>query len=237
MTRAAASTRAAPGPAARLPRPARAFPRRLALIAALAVASAPVSWAQEALARPTVGMRARVDGVAVPGPLLVARPLEPRAALVVRVLAARRTADGHVYDLDFYGLEPGRYDLSTALVREDGAPARLPPIPVEVLGVLKPGQVLPHALAADRLPRPGGYAALLGSAVALWLGCGGGIAGLAGAAALSRWISTLLFGVKPHDPGTYAVATMAVVTAALAASYVPARRAATADPMETLRSE
>ncbi|MBS1828625.1 MAG: ABC transporter permease [Acidobacteria bacterium] len=71
----------------------------------------------------------------------------------------------------------------------------------------------------------------------LWLACGGGIAGLAGAAALSRWISTLLFGVKPHDPGTYAVATMAVVAAALAASYVPARRAATADPMETLRSE
>jgi predicted lysophospholipase L1 biosynthesis ABC-type transport system permease subunit len=71
----------------------------------------------------------------------------------------------------------------------------------------------------------------------LWLACCGCLAGLVGAAALSRWISTLLFGVEPLDPATYSLAAMAVVAAALAASYIPARRAATVDPMETLRSE
>jgi predicted permease len=65
----------------------------------------------------------------------------------------------------------------------------------------------------------------------------GVILGLASAAALSRWISSLLFGVKPLDPLTYTVSVSALAAAAMVASYLPARRAASVDPMETLRSE
>jgi ABC-type lipoprotein release transport system permease subunit len=64
----------------------------------------------------------------------------------------------------------------------------------------------------------------------------GGIVGLASAAALTRWISSLLFGVEPLDPLTYAISVVALAAAALVASYLPARRAASVDPMETLRS-
>jgi predicted permease len=71
---------------------------------------------------------------------------------------------------------------------------------------------------------------------ALVLTSAGGIVGLASAAALTRWISSLLFGVEPLDPLTYAISVVALAAAALVASYLPARRAASVDPMETLRS-
>lgn len=71
----------------------------------------------------------------------------------------------------------------------------------------------------------------------LLLACAGGVIGLIAAATLSRWISSLLFGVTPLDPVTYGVAGTAILAAAITASYIPARRAAAVDPMDTLRSE
>jgi predicted permease len=69
------------------------------------------------------------------------------------------------------------------------------------------------------------------------LACAGGVIGLFSAAALSRWISSLLFGVTPLDPVTYGASGAIILAAAIAASYIPARRAASVDPMETLRSD
>jgi ABC-type lipoprotein release transport system permease subunit len=54
---------------------------------------------------------------------------------------------------------------------------------------------------------------------------------------LSRWIASLLFGLTPLDPLTYAAAGGLIALAATAASYFPARQAASMDPMDTLRSE
>jgi predicted permease len=65
----------------------------------------------------------------------------------------------------------------------------------------------------------------------------GGIIGLALALGLSRWIDSLLFGLTPLDPLTYGAAAGLIGVAATAASYFPARQAASIDPMETLRSE
>jgi predicted lysophospholipase L1 biosynthesis ABC-type transport system permease subunit len=65
----------------------------------------------------------------------------------------------------------------------------------------------------------------------------GGIIGLVLALGLSRWIASLLFGLTPVDPLTYAAAAVLIVLAVTAGSYIPARRAASVDPMETLRSE
>jgi hypothetical protein len=58
--------------------------------------------------------------------------------------------------------------------------------------------------------------------------------GAAVAAAITRSMSSLLFGVTPVDAATFAAATSVLVIAALAASYVPARRAAAVDPVQTL---
>jgi len=57
------------------------------------------------------------------------------------------------------------------------------------------------------------------------------------AAGLTRLMSSLLFGVTPLDATTFVAAAAFLAVAALFASYVPARRAATIDPMETLRAE
>jgi putative ABC transport system permease protein len=61
--------------------------------------------------------------------------------------------------------------------------------------------------------------------------------GLIGAALGARLLGSLLYGVGTHDPATFAVAVTALGTIALAACYIPARRAARADPMLALRSD
>jgi ABC-type antimicrobial peptide transport system permease subunit len=61
------------------------------------------------------------------------------------------------------------------------------------------------------------------------------IAGLPAAYALARAASTVLFGVTPADPATYAVASLGLVVAAALACFVPALRAARLDPVVALR--
>jgi predicted permease len=61
--------------------------------------------------------------------------------------------------------------------------------------------------------------------------------GAAVAAGITRWMSSLLFGVTPVDAATFATAASVLVIAALAASYLPARRAAAVDPVHTLTAQ
>jgi ABC-type lipoprotein release transport system permease subunit len=57
------------------------------------------------------------------------------------------------------------------------------------------------------------------------------------ALSLTRFIRSFLFGIKASDPPTYIAIGLLLISAALLASYVPARRAARIDPMESLRCE
>jgi len=66
---------------------------------------------------------------------------------------------------------------------------------------------------------------------------GGVLLGLVLSAAASRLVASLLFGVSPMDALTFGVMACVLVVVALAATWIPARRAASASPMTVLRSE
>ncbi len=61
--------------------------------------------------------------------------------------------------------------------------------------------------------------------------------GIALALGLTRLMSSQLFGVTPHDPLTFAAVGLVLIAVALAACYLPARRAATVDPIVALHAE
>jgi predicted permease len=65
----------------------------------------------------------------------------------------------------------------------------------------------------------------------------GVVIGLGSAVVLMRLMKSLLFGISPLDPLTYASVPVVLVTAAVLASYLPARRASAVDPMDALRAE
>jgi predicted permease len=84
-------------------------------------------------------------------------------------------------------------------------------------------------------PRLGVLRLVLSQGVAI---AGAGIVvGLAGAAALTRSLTTLLFDLTPFDPATFTAVALLLAAVALIACYVPARRAMTVDPIVALRQE
>jgi putative ABC transport system permease protein len=74
--------------------------------------------------------------------------------------------------------------------------------------------------------KQGGVLVILGTAIGLLL-----------AAALTRWIRSMLFQVSSTDSGTYVLVTGFLIAVALIACWIPARRAASVDPMIALRAE
>src|SRR5262249_13468325 len=71
----------------------------------------------------------------------------------------------------------------------------------------------------------------------LTLGVLGVGVGVAGAAMLTRLMSSLLFGTSALDPITYGVVSLGLVAIAALASYIPAHRATAVDPVLALRGE
>jgi predicted permease len=76
---------------------------------------------------------------------------------------------------------------------------------------------------------------ILGQAFVILLA--GGLLGLAGGLVVSRVVASLLYGVGGADPLSFVGTSMVLGTAALLASYLPARRALRVDPVETLRCQ
>lgn len=124
----------------------------------------------------SVGMTGQIDQLILPGSELEVRPLEDRRApFVLRIKDVYPHGSAFRYDLVYYALEPGRYDLRNYLRRKDGsALGELPPVLVQVDPILPPGQVEPSPLELAPSPRLGGYRWLLALGGSLW--CAGLVA-------------------------------------------------------------
>lgn len=117
----------------------------------------------------SVGARAIVKDVVLPGTELMAKPLEGDPAMIVQVAKVIPFGDSFRYELRFSGLEPGDYDLSQWMIRKDGTETgELPAVPVKIESLLPPGQVVPNELQSGWLPRLGGYRNVMISAVVIW---------------------------------------------------------------------
>ncbi len=65
----------------------------------------------------------------------------------------------------------------------------------------------------------------------------GVVIGIGAAAALTRLMNSLLFGVVPMDPLTFVAVPFTLLAATLAASYLPARRVSTVDPVKSIKAD
>jgi predicted permease len=70
-----------------------------------------------------------------------------------------------------------------------------------------------------------------------WLTAAGIVAGAGAALLLTRLVKSMLYGIQPNDPLTIGCGVLLLLSVALAASWIPARRAAGVQPMEALRHE
>ena len=118
----------------------------------------------------TVGMPARIEQLVLPGTELEAKPIEDRRTpVVLRIVNSYPHGTAFRYDIVYYGLEPGEFDLKDSVRRKDGSPiADLPSIPIKIEPVLPPGQIEPHRLTLVPSPFLGGYRLLLIAGGLLW---------------------------------------------------------------------
>jgi hypothetical protein len=116
-------------------------------------------------------MPVRIEGLVIDGPQLEAVPWDDRKAKVaVRIVNVYPHGTAFRYDIEYYGLEPGEYDLRKYLRRKDGSSAdTLPAIPVKVSSTLPSGHIPPRELEPTRLPWIGGYRLVAYALGALWL--------------------------------------------------------------------
>ena len=185
----------------------------------------------------------------------IAQVWRPTQVLLVRTAGAPETLGGSLQDavvaLDPLIARPRVTTMAraTAIVLLPQRAAAL------VTGVLGAAGLLMAAVglygilayAASRRTREIGVRMALGAgrrdvvsmmvAEGMWLSAVGVAAGLAAATAATRLVSPWLFGVSPLDAGTFAGMSAVLLAVAWLASYLPARRAARADPAAVLKAE
>jgi hypothetical protein len=118
-----------------------------------------------------VGVPTKIEQLVLPGSELEVKPLDDRKLpVVLRIVSVDQHGTAYRYDLVYYTLDPGKFDLRDYLRRKDGtALGNLPELKVTAISQLPNGQVLPHELTAGRPAFTGGYWLAVIAAGGLWL--------------------------------------------------------------------
>lgn len=175
---------------------------------------------------------------------IVARSTMPRAALLARMASVVREVDPSqaIYNLrmmdEVVGASVAPRRTNTILMAAFGALALL----LAALGVYA---VVSYGVTQrtrefgirSALGATGGDLVALAMREIGWITAAGVAIGLGGAWALSRVLSALLYQIETHDPLTFTVVPLVLVLPALAAAYVPARRALKVNAVEAIRAD
>jgi len=114
-------------------------------------------------------MPARLEQVVLPGSELVVKAIDSQGPVVLRIVESFPHGSDFRYDIEYYGLEPGEWNLSEYLERKDGRSAEaLPELTVTISSQLPPGQVEPNALQTEKVRGLGGYQIALIAGGVLW---------------------------------------------------------------------
>ncbi|HEX5080552.1 MAG TPA: ADOP family duplicated permease [Blastocatellia bacterium] len=150
-------------------------------------------------------------------------------------------------DLPVFGVKTMRQNLRGALMAPGLAAALLGAFGAVAMLLAAVGIYGVVSYAVTRRTREFGLRMALGAQArnVAWLALRGGMTpvwigmaiGLAASLALTRLLESFLYGVSAYDPLAYAAAAVLLVTGALLASFIPARRATKVDPMVALRRE
>ncbi len=120
--------------------------------------------------RLSVGETGSLTQVVLTGPKRITKPHDRESRFVVRIDAVYPHGTDWRYDLSFYGLEPGRYNVADYLQTESGeSVGGVEPLWVEVYSVLPRSKNTPHALEFQPTPRPGRYRELAVVAGVFWV--------------------------------------------------------------------
>lgn len=143
---------------------------------------------------PTVGMPSKIEGLVLPGSELEVKPLDDRKTpIVLRITEVYKHGDSYRYDMTYYGLEPGDFDLSVYLKRKDSTEtSALPKIPITVRPIRPPGQIEPNKLKASPTPTLGGYRFWIALGASAW------VAGLVAILGYGRGKKLLAASKGPH---------------------------------------
>lgn len=127
-------------------------------------------YADEPVREVSVGMTGTIEGIVLNGTELEAKPYDDRkTSILLRVISRGNVGTEHRYDLEYQGFDPGSYDLRNYLRRKDGtSTSDLPKLPIKVLAIRPPGQVVPHELETDQGFWLGGYRWWLLGGFLLW---------------------------------------------------------------------
>jgi putative ABC transport system permease protein len=155
---------------------------------------------------------AEIDSEAAVGEI---EPLERRIAQVMTYPRFRAVVFGAFAGFALLLAAAGLYGVLSQMVAQ-----RRQEIGVRMALGAQPAQVLRLVLVAGGVPVVSGL-----------------MLGLAGAVVLGRWGEALLYGVSPADPLTMAAVALVLAASAAVAIALPARRAATTNPIEALRAE
>jgi hypothetical protein len=125
----------------------------------VSVCSYSLAWGQSQPQHSSpVGMTHKIEQVVIPGSEVRVKPISEQTPVVVRILDIFPHGTNHRYDIEYYGLDPGSYNLIDFLQRTDGSSVdEVDAIAIKIKPQLPAGQVEPTRLTQNEITGLGGY--------------------------------------------------------------------------------